>query len=800
MSAFGQPARAPMPTSPTQKIVGKPFAPDQPGYLLPAEGFVAPHELPEKTDHVLGIDYHTSDVGHMLYIVLMQRASRREKKNFEPTDAVINAFLGGPLKEHEARKVNWRMTWKRDDKGRAVAVKIEEWKDEPVNKKKTTPTASALDRAKQQIEVGLDPEMVEEALAETLGLQPVIAPLSMPASVAPVLVRRKKTTAQAQTATLIGQIRKIVRENGLSRADATIFMANIGDPVRFSHSPTEREFYLAQITTAVQAAKQPADAPQPATPATPPPEPENKPIAPSISPAPTTPSTAAASVAQAIAPNGKRHIFADPMSQAYLKWCKNLAVQAGVFGWPAHDLTTLELKALGSRARDYAGTETQAYEVLNTCLKTWKDWRDSQKPKTELDDFLDRDCSGQPREDVPVTDKLTEPTQPAVDETPATPKPWKQDEKQLKKFWVHANGKKGRHSATRTMNLKQWEECVHALLEVESLEEIDTEEEAEQRFDAGYDEIYPLEDKPVELSPKELADGLFADFFPAFKALRPDVTDKAEAAKLIVSVLGFPSMIEAVTAHGVDVVRKLWDENKAKLALPPEPQTPIAPASSSVESGTKPPSGNGANATTALTTTVQSSAPTFASPALAELEARRQTAIILIKSGLLPKSVDTPEKVIVISMMGEALGIPQIVALNGINVIAGKPTVSPQLMLGLVRRRKLLESFSWTDDGETSTVKMKRPGEPEHVETFSMDDARKLMTTEWENNNKRTIPLADKKNWREQPKTMRKWRAVAAACRVVFPDVTLGIASYTAEEINPDIEIENAGEIVDEAA
>lgn len=160
-------------------------------------------------------------------------------------------------------------------------------------------------------------------------------------------------------------------------------------------------------------------------------------------------------------------------------------------------------------------------------------------------------------------------------------------------------------------------------------------------------------------------------------------------------------------------------------------------------------------------------------PMVAQWEIMRQQADVLIKSGFLPQSVKTPEQAITIMMMGNALSIEPIVALNSINVIQGKPTVSPQLMLALVRRSGQLESMKVTDDGETCTVEMTRRNEPTHVEKFSRKDAD-------------AMGLSGKDNWKKQPATMRRWRAIAAACRVVFPDCIWGIASYTTEEIDPD--------------
>lgn len=187
---------------------------------------------------------------------------------------------------------------------------------------------------------------------------------------------------------------------------------------------------------------------------------------------------------------------------------------------------------------------------------------------------------------------------------------------------------------------------------------------------------------------------------------------------------------------------------------------------------------------------------TTTSNGLVSWETMRQQADVMIKSGFLPKAVKTAEQALTIMLMGQALDIPPIVALNTINVIAGKPTVPPQLMIALARRTGQFESMEVTDDGTACTVKLKRKGEPIHVETFSIDDAKRLTTSEWENGQSRTIPLADKKNWREQPATMRKWRAVAASMRIVYPDAILGIASYTPEEMGANVVYDDNGGII----
>ncbi len=166
-----------------------------------------------------------------------------------------------------------------------------------------------------------------------------------------------------------------------------------------------------------------------------------------------------------------------------------------------------------------------------------------------------------------------------------------------------------------------------------------------------------------------------------------------------------------------------------------------------------------------------------------------RVASFLVKSGLLPSSIKTPEAAAAIILKGRELGIGAMEAFSGINVIQGKPTVAPQLMMALINRSGQLEDLSITDDGKTCTVTMTRKGRKPHTEQFGMDDAARMMTQEKGD----TIPLANKYNWRQMPAVMRKWRAISACARVVFPDVIAGM--YLPEEMG--LEVNDEGEIVE---
>jgi len=145
-----------------------------------------------------------------------------------------------------------------------------------------------------------------------------------------------------------------------------------------------------------------------------------------------------------------------------------------------------------------------------------------------------------------------------------------------------------------------------------------------------------------------------------------------------------------------------------------------------------------------------------------------------IKSGYLPSDINTPEKAYTILKMGEALGVLPIIAFNNISVIQKKPTISPQLMLSLIKSSGLEEWTIIAKEKDLCSVTMKRKGKPEHSDFFSMEMARALK-------------LDEKYNWKQQPDTMLQWRAVAKVARVVYPDLLMGL--YTHEEMgSEDIE------------
>lgn len=161
-------------------------------------------------------------------------------------------------------------------------------------------------------------------------------------------------------------------------------------------------------------------------------------------------------------------------------------------------------------------------------------------------------------------------------------------------------------------------------------------------------------------------------------------------------------------------------------------------------------------------------------------------ANMLSKSPLMPKHLfNQAASVFLIMAKGRELGVPPLVAIDGIDVIQGKVALKPQMMLGLVRKRtdvcKYLTCTETTD--KVATFETHRVGDPKPTSlSFTIEDARKMQ-------------LASKENWGKQPAVMLRWRAASAICRLIYSDLLNGAyvfgeipGGHTEEEIQPAVE------------
>lgn len=144
---------------------------------------------------------------------------------------------------------------------------------------------------------------------------------------------------------------------------------------------------------------------------------------------------------------------------------------------------------------------------------------------------------------------------------------------------------------------------------------------------------------------------------------------------------------------------------------------------------------------------------------------------VLVASRLLPRSISTPEAAFAVIATGRELGLSAMQALRAIHIVEGKPTLSADLMVGLVKRSEACAFFRLVEStGAVATYETHRRGEPSPTRlSFTLDEAK-------------AAGVASKDNWRRYPAAMLRARCAAALARAVYPDLVLGV--YDPDELN----------------
>jgi len=163
-----------------------------------------------------------------------------------------------------------------------------------------------------------------------------------------------------------------------------------------------------------------------------------------------------------------------------------------------------------------------------------------------------------------------------------------------------------------------------------------------------------------------------------------------------------------------------------------------------------------------------------------EWDVLREQARVALASKFIPKSIQTPEQAVAIAMAGRELGLPPMTAFRSIHLVEGKVTMSADLMHGLVYQRVPGGKVDIViTDNTKCQVDAKRPGGKLVSIVFTIEDAR-------------NAGLTGKDVWKKYPAAMLRARAIAAACRAVFPDVFLGV--YVPDELEQPTSSEEVAE------
>ena len=155
----------------------------------------------------------------------------------------------------------------------------------------------------------------------------------------------------------------------------------------------------------------------------------------------------------------------------------------------------------------------------------------------------------------------------------------------------------------------------------------------------------------------------------------------------------------------------------------------------------------------------------------------KDLAGISIKSGLLPKAVNTPEKAIIIQMYARANSIDPMVAFSEIYVVNGKPSMSVKLKMSIVAEKIQGAYVQPVKSSATSCTAIGyRPGREPMEYTYTIEQAKQA-------------GLTGKDIWRNYPDKMLMWRACGVICDMMFPDIcTMGTAHP--DDSEPAIEVE----------
>jgi hypothetical protein len=153
---------------------------------------------------------------------------------------------------------------------------------------------------------------------------------------------------------------------------------------------------------------------------------------------------------------------------------------------------------------------------------------------------------------------------------------------------------------------------------------------------------------------------------------------------------------------------------------------------------------------------IQAMAPTMHDARLFGTASANQAAAVMIK--------------------GFELGLGLAASFEFIQVVMGKPTLSPRGALALIYRSEELEDLTIEDGTDYCQVTMKRRGRKPYTVKWTMADAIKAGV------------VKPGSGWENYPANMLRWRAIGFCEDVVFPDIVGGMkrSDEFGANISPD--------------
>lgn len=179
------------------------------------------------------------------------------------------------------------------------------------------------------------------------------------------------------------------------------------------------------------------------------------------------------------------------------------------------------------------------------------------------------------------------------------------------------------------------------------------------------------------------------------------------------------------------------------------------------------------------------------------IEEMLQLADHLIQSGLIPNSLNTPEKVVAIIQQGKELGFKAMTSLNNLHNIQGKVVLSIHAIAALLKQ----SNVRYTIIKDCEPIKDKDGKNVNYITTIEFLES-------WEgqiikNQISYTLKeaskagLATKENWQKMMPIMLRTRCLAIGARFVAPHALLGLyeAAEFADFKDISYEVNEEGEV-----
>lgn len=135
--------------------------------------------------------------------------------------------------------------------------------------------------------------------------------------------------------------------------------------------------------------------------------------------------------------------------------------------------------------------------------------------------------------------------------------------------------------------------------------------------------------------------------------------------------------------------------------------------------------------------------------------------------------VNNPQQAMAIMLKGYELGLSLTASFEFIQVVEGRPAISPRGALALILNSPVCAGVKITEEPGKCTVWMKRNNGFEYTVTWTIEDA------------KRAGVVKPGSGWEKYEANMLRWRAVGFCADVVFPDVIGGMKRT--DELGADI-------------